>query len=231
MNLNFLKGILHLFYPELCIACGESLVTGETYICLDCSLNLPKTGFHKLKNNPAEQVFWGRFPMQRVSSYLYFEKAAGVQHILHHIKYQGGKELAKRVGRWYGDDLKEIDDYRSIDYIIPVPLHKSKLISRGYNQSEWFALGLSESMKVPIQTNNLIRIAKSETQTRKTRYRRWENVSEIFAVQHPELLKNKHILLVDDVVTTGATLEACAQKLLGLNCGIKISIATIAFAS
>ncbi len=139
--------------------------------------------------------------------------------------------MAKMIGNWYGSDLQTIDEYKNLNLIIPVPLHKSKLISRGYNQSEWFALGLSETMKVPVQNNNLSRIHKSETQTRKTRYKRWENVSEIFEVVRPELLNDKHILLVDDVVTTGATLEACAQKLLSLNCGIKISIATIAFAS
>ena len=226
-----LKSLLHLFYPELCVACGGGLVSNETYICLDCQLNLPKTGFHKYSGNPADQIFWGRFPLQRASSFLYFEKAAGVQKILHHIKYLGGKKIAKMIGELYGDELKSIGEYDNIDVIIPVPLHKSKLISRGYNQSEWFALGLSETIKVPVQSNNLIRIYKSETQTRKTRYKRWQNVSDIFAVAHPDLLKNKHILLVDDVVTTGATLEACAQQLLALNCGIKISIATIAFAS
>jgi len=226
-----LKALLNLFYPELCLACGNGLVEGETYICLDCKLNLPKTDFHKYSENPADQIFWGRFPFQRASSYLYFEKAAGVQKILHNIKYQGGKQLAKMVGYWYGSDLKSINSYQNIDFIIPVPLHKTKLKTRGYNQSEWFAHGLSRAMNVPIQADNLVRIHKSETQTRKTRYRRWENVSEIFAVEHPELLNNKHILLVDDVVTTGATIEACAQKLLALNCGIKISIATIAFAS
>ena len=226
-----LKALLHLFYPELCVACGNGLISGETYICLDCKLNLPRTGFHKYSGNPADQIFWGRFPLQRASSYLYFEKAAGVQKILHNIKYQGGKQLAKTVGQWYGTELKTIENYKDINFIIPVPLHKSKIISRGYNQSEWFAIGLSETMKIPFQNNNLLRIHKSETQTRKTRSKRWENVSEIFNVANPELLKNKHILLVDDVVTTGATLEACAQKLLSLNCGIKISIATIAFAS
>jgi len=222
---------LNLVYPEICIACRAALSTGEKFICLDCSLNLPKTKFHEFEGNPAEQVFWGRFPFQRISSYLYFEKAAGVQQILHEIKYRDGKQVAKMIGQWYGYDLMKVKDYQSIDYVIPVPLHKSKLISRGYNQSEWFANGLAESMKVTVENNNLIRLVKSETQTRKTRYKRWENVSEIFQIQDPDRIKDKHILLVDDVMTTGATLEACAQKILALNCGTKISIATIAFAS
>jgi len=229
--LNFLNGLQHLLYPELCLACAGELGQGEKYICLDCSLNLPKTDFHKNHGNPAEQVFWGRFSFRSVSSYYYFEKAAGVQQIMHHIKYRNGKDLAKSVGFWYGQELKFFEDYQNLDCIIPVPLHKTKLISRGYNQSEWFANGLAGALNVPVQNDNLVRMVKSETQTRKTRYKRWENVSDIFEVKFPERLENKHILLVDDVVTTGATIEACAQKILALNCGATISIATIAFAS
>jgi|ERR1017187_6407582 ComF family protein len=228
--MNPVRGILHLFYPELCIACGKGLASDEQLICLECRLSLPRTDFHKNRDNPAEKVFWGRFPIEQASAYLYFEKSAGVQQIMHHIKYRGGKETAMLMGRWYGDELMKSVIYKNPDYIIPVPLHKSKLISRGYNQSEWFGKGLALAMNVPLQTEILLRARKSETQTKKTRYKRWENVSEIFEVIHPEMLKNKHILLVDDVMTTGATLEACAQTILALNCGTKISIATLAFA-
>src|SRR5665213_2609001 len=217
--INPVRGLLHLFYPELCVACGNGLSADENIICLDCQLNLPRTGFHTFKGNPAEKIFWGRFPVEQVSSFLYFEKAAGVQQIMHHIKYRGGKEASKLMGQWYGNELLRAENYEKPDCIIPVPLHKTKLISRGYNQSEWFGKGLALAMKIPLETDILIRAQKSETQTRKTRYKRWENVSEIFEVIRPETLNNKHILIVDDVVTTGATLEACAQTILALNCG------------
>jgi ComF family protein len=223
--------LLHLFYPELCVACKGHLGSGEKLICLECIQNLPKTGFHNIIGNPAERIFWGRFPFQKCSSYLYFEKAAGVQQIMHSIKYQGYKNVAELLGIWYGVDLAKVPIYQTIDLIIPVPLHDNKLKIRGYNQSEWFAKGLSKGMNIPVNKDCLLRKVNSETQTRKTRYKRWENVSEIFGISHPEQLENKHILLVDDVVTTGATLEACAQTILALNCGSIISIATLAFAN
>jgi len=225
------SSVIHLFYPELCAACQNPLGTGEQFLCLDCSISLPKTGFHKTEKNPVEQVFWGRFPIVSASAYMYFHKAAGAQNILHRIKYRGGKELAKTIGEWFGEDLASMPLYKSIDYIVPVPLHKSKERDRGYNQSEWFGQGLSKTMGIPMMGQNLVRIRKSETQTRKTREKRWQNVSGIFAVEQPEKFVNKHVLLVDDVVTTGATLEACAQTILALNCGSKISIATLAFAN
>ena len=228
---SFLNDFLHLFYPQLCLACQGQLGNAETLICLECKYNLPKTGFHQVKNNPVSRIFWGRFPFENCSSYLYFEKAADVQQIMHHIKYRGGKEVARLVGLWYGEELSQSLGYNDIDMIIPVPLHAEKLKKRGYNQSEWFAMGLSDGMNIPVNTNCLYRIKNSETQTKKTRFKRWENVSDIFDVKNPEQLKNKHILLVDDVVTTGATLEACAQTILDLNCGTIISIATLAFAN
>jgi ComF family protein len=228
---EIIESFIHLWYPELCVSCKSQLNRSEEYICLDCIVNLPKTDFHSYKSNPAERVFWGRIPVESVACYLHFEKAAGVQQIMHHIKYKGAKELAKMIGNWYGADLMQSPRFKNIDYIIPVPLHDSKLKLRGYNQSEWFASGLSKSMNVPVMNNNLVRVKKSETQTKKTRYKRWENVSEIFDVKDEKALLNKHILIVDDVVTTGATLEACAQTILALNCGTKISIATLAFAN
>jgi ComF family protein len=228
---GIIDSFIHLWYPELCLSCKTSLNRSEEFICLDCELHLPKTNFHTFKSNPAEKIFWGRFPIENAAAYLYFEKSAGVQQIMHQIKYKGRKELARKLGDWYGTDLINQPGYKSINDIIPVPLHQKKLKTRGYNQSEWFAMGLSNSMKIPVMKENLVRIKNSETQTKKTRYKRWENVSEIFQIQNPALLRDKHILLVDDVVTTGATLEACAQTILALNCRCKISIVTLAFAN
>jgi ComF family protein len=222
---------MHLWYPELCVSCSGALNAGEQYLCLDCMLNLPKTNFHNYRQNPAEKIFWGRLPVEMAASYLHFEKAAGVQQMMHQIKYKGKKDLAKILGTWYGTDLSPVPELRDLDYIIPVPLHPSKQKIRGFNQSEWFATGLSETMKIPVMSGNLVRMKNSDTQTRKSRYKRWENVHEIFHVADPDLIKNKHLLLVDDVVTTGATLEASAQTILALNCGAKISIATLAFAN
>jgi ComF family protein len=231
-GLNIVNAFLHLFYPETCIACHGPLDTGETLICIACLHGLPETGFHKFEGNPVERVFWGRFPLSYGAAYLYFEKAAGVQDIMHHIKYRGGKKAAEMLGARFGRQLYQLPQYKNIDCIIPVPLHDAKLKARGYNQSEWFAKGLSMGMAgLPLNTTSLYRIKNSETQTRKTREERWKNVSEIFGIREPALLRNKHILLVDDVITTGATLEACAQTILALNCGNKISIATLAFAS
>lgn len=227
---EILSAFSHLIYPELCLSCGTALNAGEKLICLECRFSLPKTDFHLIKDNPAEKIFWGRVPVQMAASYLHFEKKSGIQSILHHLKYRGKKEIGRMLGHWYGLDLKKSEIPR-FDMIIPVPLHPSKFRSRGYNQSEWFGKGLSESLGIPVVTDNLVRIRKSESQTRKSRFNRWQNVSGIFAVQYPERLINRHILLVDDVITTGATLEACAQTILALNCGAKISMVTLAFAN
>ena len=225
-----IKDILHLIYPELCAACGQALMEDEQYICLQCRFSLPKTHFHKEEGNPVEKVFWGRVPIYSAASYLYFTKQSRVQELLHNIKYRGIKEAAALIGNWYGDELKKYPHYQA-DAIIPVPLHKAKLKKRGYNQAEWFAKGLAQASGIMLDTDSLQRIRHSDTQTKKGRFKRWENVAEIFRYEEKKECAYNHILLVDDVITTGATLEACAQSILTVNCNTKISIITLAFAS
>jgi len=162
------------------------------------------------------------------ASYYFFSKKSKVQHLLHELKYHGNKDVGFMIGKLYGYDLLMSEYFKAIDFIIPVPLHPKKLKKRGYNQSEWIAKGLSISMKIPVNTNCLYRKVDSKTQTKKTRYNRWENVGMIFGLHHKEILSNKSVLLVDDVVTTGATLEGCAQVLQKGNC--KVYIVTLACA-
>ncbi|MGB0887810.1 MAG: ComF family protein [Vicingaceae bacterium] len=222
-----INDFFNLIFPKLCCACSNTLLRHENFICLVCELTLPKTNYHLDIDNPVSKVFWGRVPIERATSYYSFSKKSKVQNLLHHLKYKGVKELGKAIGELMGHDLKEVEGFKNIDFIIPVPLHKRKLEKRGYNQSEWIALGLSKVLKIPINTHTLYRKEYSQTQTKKTRYKRWENVGSIFGVAD-EALNNKSVLLVDDVVTTGATLEACALVLIEKGC--KISIATIAYA-
>ena len=228
--MKWLEAFIHLLYPSQCAACREVLHSGENYICLNCRYLLPQTGFHLEEGNPMEKIFIGRVPVESASAFLYFEAGNKVQNLLHYIKYKGMKEAAAEIGQWYGDELRN-SRMQDIDLVIPVPLHKSKQRKRGYNQSEWFAKGLSIGMGKPLDATSLLKIRKTDSQTKKTRLERQQNVAESFEVKYPQNLNNKHILLADDVITTGATLEACTQTLLALNCGIKISIATIAFAT
>jgi ComF family protein len=182
------------------------------------------------KDNPISQTFWGRTQINTAAAYYFFSKAGKVQHLVHQLKYKGKKEVGIYIGELYGKELMNTESFGKTDVIIPVPLHPKKEKKRGFNQSEVFAIGLSSSMKLPIDTTSLIRTFASETQTKKTRFKRWENVKEIFSLQDAEKLKNKHILLVDDVITTGATIEACANLLNTIE-GVTINIASIAVAS
>jgi ComF family protein len=219
-----------LFFPNLCLGCGQPLIRGEEVICSICHFHLPKTYFHNDPENPLNRVFWGRVNLEAVTAFLYFQKGSMVQQLLHQLKYKDRQEIGVRIGKWYGQELCLADPFRDAELIIPVPLHPKKLRKRGYNQSQAFAEGLSAVMNAGTETGCLYRKVDSSTQTRKARYNRWENVENIFAVSHPEKIRGRHILLVDDVITTGATLEACAQVLLEIQ-GVKVSVATIAYAS
>lgn len=224
---GIIDDFISLFYPKVCQACGNTLYRNEEVICSFCRVNLPKTNFHLDPDNELAKVFWGRVKLENTTALYFFTKAGKVQHLLHQLKYKNKPEIGIFLGKQYGSELIRQQAFQSINLVIPVPLHIKKKKIRGYNQSEMFAIGLSQSMKIPLETNHLIRTRASETQTRKSRFKRWENVKEIFAVTNPAAIEGKHILLVDDVVTTGATLEACASKLLEVQ-NVNVSIASIA---
>jgi len=221
---------MSLIYPRRCEACGNLLFKHERFICNYCSVNLPKSGYHKYPGNELEQVFAGRIPFEGVYSFYVFEKSGKVQRLLHHIKYQEQKELAVFLGKQYTKELLKDNFKLGFDVIIPIPLHKNKLTQRGYNQSECFAKGFSLETNIPLDTSSMIRVTETATQTRRKKYERWENVEGIFALTSTENLKGKHVLIVDDVITTGATIEAAWEALKNVE-GIKVSVAAIAFAA
>lgn len=190
---------------------------------------MPRTNFSLGKNNIVDQLFWGRFPVHSAGAYYYFRKGGHVQKILHQLKYKNNPEIGITIGKLYGQEiLKSGCDIP--DLIIPIPLHPKKLRIRGYNQSERFGIGLSEALNIPMDTTNFVRNTFTETQTKKTRYDRWNNVKDIFFCHNPDLFTNKHILLIDDVITTGSTIESAAIKLKSYK-NTQISIASIAIAS
>ncbi len=223
------KDLLNLFYPRICAGCRTVLVNREEHVCTGCLYKLPKTNFHLDRDNPMEQLFWGRVRIEYAAACYYFEKSGKCRRILHHIKYKGRKELARYLGLLYGFELSRSGPFASADKLLPVPLHSRREKKRGFNQSEWFAAGLSESMNKKVAAGVLLRVSGTHTQTNKSRIKRWENVENCFEVSKPEEVENSHIILVDDVVTTGATLESCATTLIRCS-GVKISILTIAYA-
>lgn len=225
----WITDFLNLFFPNNCQACGQALIKNEKIICLSCLYKLPKTNFQMHQENPISQIFWGRVNINSATSFLFFNKGGNVQKLIHQLKYKGNTETGRYLGELMGDDLKKSSLYTGIDLIVPVPLHQNKLHKRGYNQSEIIAEGISKAMQLPVDTNSFIRLEHTETQTKKARYTRWENVKDKFGVINPEKLEGKHILLVDDVLTTGATLESCAHSLLKVS-QTNVSMVTLAYA-
>ena len=224
-----IEDLIALFYPNTCIICGENLLKKEECICILCLYKLPKTDCFKQQENSLSKLFWGRVRLQNAVALYQFHKDGGLQKLIHELKYNRGKDVGVFLGKQLGYALKESSYFRNIDYIFPIPLHPKKEKLRGYNQSKYIAKGIQEILQVKINTRSLIRIENTDSQTRKKRFSRWENMMNSFALKKTKTLKHAHILLIDDVVTTGATLEACAQKLLEIE-GVRVSIATIAVA-
>ncbi len=226
---DWVNGFVALFYPNLCACCSTGLKHGEQYLCSHCLYDLPVTDFYKTKDNPVEQIFWGRVMIEQAMAYLFFKKGNKVQGLLHQIKYRGEKEMGKFLGTQMGNCLRNTN-FANVDAVVPVPLHPDKMRKRTYNQSEWIAAGIGESLGKDLNTNTLIRCSRATSQTRKKRYERWESVDTGFDLADPDKFCGKHVLLVDDVVTTGATLEACVWA-IQKSAGAKVSIAALAVAS
>jgi ComF family protein len=218
----------HLFFPHTCAGCGSDLVGQPQLLCLECMSQLPFTDFTGHAGNPVEKIFHGRVPVEHAMSLLYFTKDAILQHLLHQFKYKGKKEIGLFFGRMMGAVILESTDYNGAEVLVPLPLFAAREKRRGYNQAAVLCEGIAEITGYPVLKHAVTRIMATETQTHKNRVERWQNIEGKFALTDPGALEDKHILLVDDVVTTGATLEACAAALLR-NGGSKISIATLAY--
>lgn len=229
MALTYFHHLIDLLYPNLCLICGESLVDGENQLCLKCFKNIPKTNYHLQKDNPVEKRFWGKVRIERASSYVFFQKGADFQKLIHELKYRGNREVGVVLGKFAAIDLLESELFKSVDMLVPVPLHEKKKAKRGYNQSEIICQGMAVLMKKPVSADNLYRTRESATQTRKSVYERFENTAGIFDVRNPEEFSGKHVLLVDDVLTTGSTLEGCVQALQKCS-DMKVSLFTLAIA-
>jgi len=225
---QYLIDFFNLFFPDLCVVCNTHLVNQESLICTRCLYNLPKTNYHKEINNPVAQIFWGRCKIEYATGYFFFHKGSIYQNMMHKFKYHGNKEIGYVLGVAFGNQIKK-SVFSEIDVIIPVPLHKSKLKKRGYNQSEWLGKGLSEALNKPQDITSLVRSVATQTQTRKSRFDRWKNVENIFVISDKKAIQGKHVLLVDDIITTGATLEACINAVLEIE-GTKVSIAALGVA-
>jgi ComF family protein len=222
--------LLHLFFPQTCAGCGSDILARDQLLCLHCIDRLPHTGFHRFAGNPVEKIFWGRLPIACATSFLYFTKSSLLQHLVHQFKYNGKSEIGQYIGRSMGEVLREASRFEAIDALVPLPLYAARERKRGYNQSGVLCDGIAEILQVPVLKNVITRKSATETQTRKGRSERWTNIAGRFELLHPEAVQGKHVLLVDDVITTGATLEACGQELINTG-NTKLSIFTMAYSS
>ncbi|MFD2941152.1 ComF family protein [Flavobacterium notoginsengisoli] len=221
--------LINLFFPKVCSGCRVLLLQNETVFCTSCRHEMPLTQYHLDPKNEAVKKFYGKVEIQFASAFLYFNKKGMVQELIHNLKYKGHQEIGTVLGNWYAEDLKKLKTETPFEIVIPVPLHPKKFRERGYNQVSTFGKALSEGLRIPYNDSVLYRKKYSKTQSKKNLLGRSENIENIFDAVLTEEIQNKHFLIVDDVLTTGATLEACSRALLKIP-GAKISIICIAMA-
>jgi ComF family protein len=225
--MQLLQSLLEIVYPTICLTCQQAIGFADAEICLQCQYELPFTNQHTDSKNSTAQKFWGRIPLQAAFSYLYFVQGGKVQILLHELKYRGNEQVGEFLGRLFGAELKRADLAKNFDLIVPIPLHASKLQKRGYNQVDSIARGMTETMQVAWQADALLRVRANISQTTQDKMGRFSNSKELFEVKNKEDLANKNILLLDDVITTGATIEAAAQVIFAAGCK-SLSVAAIA---
>lgn len=221
------QDLLNLFYPKICNCCETELLSHEQIVCTTCLHKLPLTNFHLDNENTTKKVFSGRLSIENATSLLYFKKKGMVQNLIHNLKYRGNREIGTYLGQWLGEEIAKIPDYSQIDAVIPVPLHRKKLRSRGFNQVEDFGREIANCLEAEYIDDVLVKRSSSTTQTLKKRLSRWGSIDETFMIENSEKVENFHLLLVDDLITTGATMEACVSKLQKIN-GVRISLASMA---
>ena len=227
--MKWFKHFLDIIYPRTCEACGEALLSGENLICMNCMIDLPRTNSHIERLDNVSNRFWGKIPVTDTITFMRFSKKGKVQKLLHELKYRNKPEVGKYLGKIYGIDLKAVEFDKKIDLIIGVPLHPTKLMQRGYNQADCIAEGLSEALNIPYEINAVRRLTYTSTQTKKSRIERFQNVENIFEVVDSEKIRGKRIAIVDDVLTTGSTIESFGTTLLHAEAKA-ISVITIAAA-
>lgn len=225
---SYFKDFFLLFFPETCMACDVALFEGEQYICLDCQINLPKTNFHQHKDHNLDKLFWGKIPLHKTYARYYYQKDGKVQKLIHHLKYKNQDKLGVYLGKFYANEIQNELNNDQIDYLMPIPITKKRLRSRGYNQCDKLIQGMQEVLEIPSMQGNLSRGKHKASQTKKGRFERWKNTKDEFFLSEPFLLEGKHILLIDDVITTGATMENAAKVLI--DAGAKVSLLSLAFA-
>lgn len=226
---SIVNDVIGLFYPRTCGGCGVHLMTHEQNLCLICLTGLPKTYYWDYPTNPVEKLFWGKLNVTSACAFLHFVKESKVQNLLHRFKYEGKSGIGFELGKAFAQILQEKNWFSDVDVVIPIPLHISKEMRRGYNQSAYIADGMGEVIDVKVRNHALKRILASESQTRKSRFARTENVNQVFELSNIDSVKGKNVLLVDDVITTGSTLEAAGNTILRAGAS-KLYIATIAIA-
>lgn len=228
---RWIEALGELFYPRLCVVCGNRLAEGEEVICTSCNIHLPRTNQYLYRNNEVEKIFWGKVHLERAASFFYYSKGSSYNRMIHLLKYRGKKELGENLGKMCAQELQQKDFWEGIDLLIPVPLHKDREKKRGYNQSEYLARGISELTGIPCCTSLVKRVVNTDTQIHQTVFERMENISGAFEWEShvAESLAGKHLLLIDDVLTTGSTLLSCISALPGKD-RIRVSIFTLCMA-